>query len=407
MNSAPAAPARPLPSGLAARFVCGAHRGQLTQASAPLLTWGTVLVATTGTGTAGRALRSLLYGVKGAADVWRHRQAVGRDHPLLDAMFMALRTSCDSRDITALRNCGGRDLASLRGVVPRARRTEYRDWNNCAVAAALVDDKARCNRRLRAAGIEAPRQILLDAGTQVWTAPEDVTHGNPRTPGALRFSHPDVPYATSWMLKDRYGLQGESVWVARAGHTPRTGDRALEDLVRAGRLVAEELLRPDDWFAQSGDTALPTMRVVTSKLRERTETTGMVLFRGGVGAVAANRRQGGTAHLVHEDGSCGDGLDALGENRGPCAYVLPMSWAEAIRDMCTEAHDLFPCVGSVGWDVGLSDRGPVVLEGNPNWGMNVPQLMPGRLMLEEFRATRFRADWQRGRHERATGLGDR
>ncbi|MDQ0777111.1 hypothetical protein QF026_005577 [Streptomyces aurantiacus] len=390
MTSASAAPVArpPLPSSLAARFVCGAHRGQLTQVSAPRLTWGTVLVTTTGTGTAGRALRSLLYGVKGAADVWRHREAIGRDHPLLDALFMALRTSCDSRDITALRKCGGRDLTALRGVVPRARRTEYRDWNNCAVAAAVVNDKARCNRRLGAAGIAAPRQIPLDAGTRVWTAAEGVAHGT-----TLEFSHPDVPYATSWMLKDRYGLQGESVWVARAGHEPRTGDRALEDLVRAGRLVAEELLRPEGWFAESGDTALPTMRVVTSRLRGRTEVAGTVLFRGGVGAVAANRRQGGTAHLVHEDGSCGDGLDALGENRGPCAYVLPTSWAKDIRTMCTAAHDLFPCVGSVGWDVGLSDRGPVVLEGNPNWGMNVPQLMPGRPMLEEFRTTRFRDGW--------------
>ncbi|WP_416979417.1 sugar-transfer associated ATP-grasp domain-containing protein [Streptomyces sp. T028] len=345
------------------------------------------MTATTGTGTTGRALRSVLYGVKGAVDVWRDRRAIREDHLLRDAMLVALRTSCDSRDIAALRTCGRRELVMLGAVVPRARRTEYRDWNNCAVAAALVNDKAECNRLLKAAGIEVPLQTPLGAATKVWVGGEDVT------PGCLVLSQQAVPHGTYWMLKDRYGLQGESVWVARSGHGPRSGEPALEDLVRSGRLVAEELLGPEDWFAASGDTALPTMRVVTSRLRGRAEVAGMVLFRGGPGAVAANRRQGGTAHVVHEDGSCGDGLDSQGANRGPCAYVLPLSRAKAMRRMCTEAHDLFPCVGSVGWDVGLSDRGPFVLEGNPNWGMNVPQLLPGRAMLEEFRTTRFRAGW--------------
>ncbi|WP_307661101.1 sugar-transfer associated ATP-grasp domain-containing protein [Streptomyces sp. V1I1] len=341
----------------------------------------------TGTGAAGRALRSLLYGVKGGTDVWRHRQAISQDHPLLDAVLMALRTSCDSRDIAALRKCGRRDLAALRGVVPRARRTEYRDWNNCAVAAALVNDKLECNRRLRAVEIEAPHQTGLGPGTRVWAG------GEGDVPGTLEFSHPAIPHGTRWMLKDRYGLQGESVWVARASHRPEKRSPVLEGLTRSGRLVAEELLRPDDWFATSGDTALPTMRVVTSKLRGRTEVAGMVLFRGAPGAVAANRRQGGTAHLVHEDGSCGDGLDAQGRDQDTCTYKLPTSQARTLRRMCTAAHDLFPCVGSIGWDVGLSDRGPLILEGNPNWGMNVPQLMPGRPMLEEFMTTRFRADW--------------
>ena len=387
MTSASGTSARPLPQWLATRFVCGLHRGQLTRVNAPRLTWGTVLTATTGPTAAGRALRSLLYGIKSAVDVWGHRQAIAQEYPVRDAVFMALRTSCDSRDIAALRKCGGRDLNALRGVVPRARRTEYRDWNNCAVAAALLDDKAECNRRLRDAGIDVPRQIPLGPETRVWKGAEEVVGG------PLEFSHATAPHGTRWMLKDRLGLQGESVWAAHSCHEPETASIVLMELVRSGRLVAEELLRPEDWFADSGDTALPTLRVVTSRLGGHTEAVGMVLFRGAPGTVAANRRQGGFAHLVHEDGSCGAGLDAQGVDRGPCAYVLPPAQAETVRRMCTGAHDLFPCVGSVGWDVGLSDRGPVVLEGNPNWGMNVPQLMPGRPMLEEFRRTRFRTGW--------------
>ncbi|WP_189261318.1 sugar-transfer associated ATP-grasp domain-containing protein [Streptomyces fuscichromogenes] len=355
--------------------------------NAPRLAWGTALTATTGPTAAGRMLRALLYGIKGAVDVWRHRQAIVQEYPIGDAVFMALRTSCDSRDIAALRKCGRRELNALHGVVPRARRTEYRDWNNCAVAAALLDDKAECNRRLGDVGIDVPHQIPLGPASRVWRGTEEVVGGSPE------FSHPTVPHGTRWMLKDRFGLQGESVWAARSRPEPDAARPVLMELVRSGRLVAEELLRPEGWFADCGDTALPTLRVVTSRLGGHTEAVGMVLFRGAPGTVAANRRQGGLAHLVHEDGSCGAGLDAQGVDRGPCGYVLPPAQAAAVRHMCTRAHDLFPCVGSVGWDVGLSDRGPVVLEGNPNWGMNVPQLMPGRPMLEEFRTTRFRAGW--------------
>ncbi|AZS87121.1 hypothetical protein ELQ87_24880 [Streptomyces griseoviridis] len=391
MTHAPDPVGRPMPLWLAARYVCGPHRGHLTPATAPRLSWGAVVTATTGPGGAGRALRSLLYGVRGAADVWRHRRTISDDHVVLDAVVLALRTSCDSRDIMALRRCGRPDLDALRGVVPRARRAEHRDWNNCAVAAALVNDKAECNRRLEAADIKVPRQSLIPPVTRVWT-PDG---GGARQ--VLEFCHADIAPGTLCVLKDRHGLQGESVWAARACREPPAGSHAaLRELVRGGRLVAEERLRPQDWFAEAGDTALPTMRVVTSRLRGRTEVVGMVLFRGGPGAVAANRRQGGTAHLVGKDGSCGNGLDAQGTDRGPCAYVLPPRWATAMREMCLRAHRLFPCLGSVGWDVGLSERGPVLLEGNPNWGMNVPQLMPGRPMLEEFRQTRLRDTWRSG-----------
>ncbi|MER6357141.1 sugar-transfer associated ATP-grasp domain-containing protein [Streptomyces sp. NPDC001634] len=389
-----------MPLRLAAEFVCGAHGEQLTEETAPRLTWDAAMAVATGTGSAGHALRSIVYGVRGGVDVWRHKQAIRRDHPLLDAVLMALRTSCDSRDFAALHKCGRRDLAALRGIVPRARRAEYRDWNNCAVAAGLINDKAECNRRLRAAGLEAPYQIHLGPETMMRSG------NSART---VDFFHPAVPPGTRWMIKDRHGLQGESVWLGRACHRFEPGRDAdanekpdvevdekgaeLEALARSGRLVAEELLRPEDWFVTVGDSALPTLRVVTSKLRGQTEVVGMVLFRGGPGAVAANRRQGGTAHLVHEDGSCANGLDAQGRSRGPCTYRLPASRTKEIHSMCIGAHDLFPCVGSVGWDVGLSSRGPFLLEGNPNWGMNVPQLMPGRPMLEEFRTTRFRDGW--------------
>ncbi|SCD81364.1 Sugar-transfer associated ATP-grasp [Streptomyces sp. SolWspMP-5a-2] len=352
-------------------------------------------MSTTGPGSTGRLLRSVFYGLRGVADVWRRRHAVSEDHVLLDALLLALRTGCDSRDIAALRRCGRSGLDALNGVVPRARRAEHRDWNNCAVAAALVNDKTECNRRLGSAGIDVPRQVPVPPTTRI-----RARDGGPAAQ-VLEFSHPDIPPGTLCVLKDRQGLQGDSVWAARTcqepspgHHEAAKGSEQLRELVRGDRLVAEERLRPPDWFAEAGDTALPTVRVVTSRLSGRTEVVGMVLFRGGPGAVAANRRQGGTAHLMGEDGSFGDGLDAQGADRGPCAYVLPAPWATGMRAMCVRAHRLFPCLGSVGWDVGLAQRGPVLLEGNPNWGMNVPQLMPGRPMLQEFRRTRIREDWR-------------
>lgn len=364
------------------RMVCPDHRESGAPLGRPFA--DEVLALGKALGPVGESLLGLFHGVRGGVDVLRKRRPLAERFHLPEAFLLALRTGLDSRDMLALRGAGHTELSALEGTVPRARRREHREWNNCQVAAARVDDKLLCGASVSAAGIATPFQVPLDRDTRVL--------GDPDT-GELRFSSGQD--GELWMLKDRFGLQGESVWIARAGVPedpgPASGPAAhIGALVTQDRILAQELLRPAAWFAEQGDTALPTVRVVTSRLSGRTETIGTVLFRGAPGAVAAHRRHGGTAHVIAEDGTCGPGIDRWGRQHAGRRYRFGGKDIAALTGMCTEAHDLFPCLGTVGWDVGVSDRGLFLLEGNPNWGMNVPQLLPGRPMLQEFRRSGFR-----------------
>ncbi|WP_369408823.1 sugar-transfer associated ATP-grasp domain-containing protein [Herbidospora mongoliensis] len=287
--------------------------------------------------------------------------------------------------------CGKDDLSLLYDVVPRSRRAEHRDWNNCRIGAAMLNDKAICNERARGAGIKVPTQVSLDGSIVV----RSTNRSN-----LLEFSHPAVTPNTLWMLKDRQGLQGDAVWAGKAC-TPlvarELGDdvlaRMLEHLGRSGRLVAEEFLRPERYFSDAGDTALPTVRVVTSKLGTTTAVVGLVLFRGASGSLTSHRKHGGKLYVINDSGACSEGLDKFGKRWEACGFEFSSPQLDDIRVMCLRAHELFSCVGSIGWDVGISNQGMFLLEGNPNWGMNVPQLLPGRSMLQDFTSSRFRDTW--------------
>ncbi len=58
-------------------------------------------------------------------------------------------------------------------------------------------------------------------------------------------------------------------------------------------------------------------------------------------------------------------------------YQLPL-WQETI-DLVTTAHQQFYEIQSIGWDVVLTDRGPVLLEGNDDWEISGPQDTGGGL----------------------------
>ena len=42
--------------------------------------------------------------------------------------------------------------------------------------------------------------------------------------------------------------------------------------------------------------------------------------------------------------------------------------------MALQAAAAFPWARSIGWDIGISDRGPVVIEGNQKWSPSLVQL---------------------------------
>lgn len=49
---------------------------------------------------------------------------------------------------------------------------------------------------------------------------------------------------------------------------------------------------------------------------------------------------------------------------------------EEIREMVTEASNVVPEVGYIGWDIAITPKGPIIIEGNANPGHQSMQLKP-------------------------------
>jgi hypothetical protein len=74
-----------------------------------------------------------------------------------------------------------------------------------------------------------------------------------------------------------------------------------------------------------------------------------------------------------------------GTDRSFVGYRLP-AWEEA-RLLALEAAAAFPWARSIGWDIGISDRGPVLIEGNERWSTSLIQLpAPEGLFTGELKA---------------------
>lgn len=58
-------------------------------------------------------------------------------------------------------------------------------------------------------------------------------------------------------------------------------------------------------------------------------------------------------------------------------YQLPC-WTE-IKELVKNAHKQFYYIQSIGWDVAITPTGPVLVEGNDNWGTSTPQIIESGL----------------------------
>ncbi len=74
-----------------------------------------------------------------------------------------------------------------------------------------------------------------------------------------------------------------------------------------------------------------------------------------------------------------------GTDRSFVEFKLPC-WHD-IKSVALRAAAAFPWARSIGWDIAISDRGPVLIEGNARWSTSLVQIpAPHGLMTGEFKA---------------------
>jgi hypothetical protein len=163
-----------------------------------------------------------------------------------------------------------------------------------------------------------------------------------------------------------------------------------------GAFLVEERVRPHPELAEMLGPTLCSVRVQT------------IVGRAGRPEIVAAvfKLQPGTAgvdHLMHgavgcwvdlERGELGRGrtrghdrdiTTIPGTDRSFIGTRLP-DW-EAIRETALRAAEAFPWARAIGWDVGVSERGPVLIEGNERWSPSLIQMpAPSGLLDGELRA---------------------
>ena len=175
-----------------------------------------------------------------------------------------------------------------------------------------------------------------------------------------------------------------------------TRDLELRGVLEPESYLIEERIRPHPALAQLVGPTLCCVRVVTfigldgvphilgAVYKMQSKPLGVDhLSYGAVGSwVDLETGALGKGRTRHEFGYTSV---IPGTDRAFVGFKLPC-WPEA-RDVALTAATVFPWARSIGWDIAIADRGPVLIEGNVEWSTSLLQIpAPRGLMTGEFKS---------------------
>jgi hypothetical protein len=149
--------------------------------------------------------------------------------------------------------------------------------------------------------------------------------------------------------------------------------------------IIQETVNQHERLAVFNPSSLNTVRIVTFvNASDDCEVHCALLRMGRKGKTTDNWSQGGIAsHIDIGTGIAGPGF--LKPTFGTGLYskhpdtnatikgeIIPF-WQSTL-DLCRRAALALPGARSVGWDVGITSKGPILIEGNADWGMIMMQI---------------------------------
>jgi hypothetical protein len=149
--------------------------------------------------------------------------------------------------------------------------------------------------------------------------------------------------------------------------------------------LLEAKLRQHPFLAELAPSTTNTVRMVTFlNHRNEVDLHFAILRLGRRGSTGDNWDRGGLSVQVNlETGELGRGIlkpkyGGTWTDTHPDTNVrfagrrLPF-WRE-VSEVCMQAARLTPGLRSVGWDVVITEQGPVIIEGNPDWDLQMVQV---------------------------------
>ena len=145
----------------------------------------------------------------------------------------------------------------------------------------------------------------------------------------------------------------------------------------------EELVIQNKEWSKLNPKSLNTIRVVTYCLNDQAKVIFAVARIGSGKSIVDNFHQGGVGVKVNIEKGCLEG-NAIDKANNESEYTsvthvkvdgFKIPYFDEIVKMTTEAAKVEPNVNIVGWDVALTDNGPLIIEGNRGPGMDIIQVL--------------------------------
>lgn len=151
--------------------------------------------------------------------------------------------------------------------------------------------------------------------------------------------------------------------------------------ISATGFLLQDRIRPHSALEELLGPTLCTTRIVTVIREDGTPSINSAVFKLQEGNVGIDlMRLGAIAAWVNEDGTLGRGrtrttcdwLTKLPSGKPFVGFKLP-HW-DSVRECALKAAAAFPWARAIGWDLGITESGPMLLEGNERWSPSLSQL---------------------------------
>lgn len=303
----------------------------------------------------------------------------------LDLLYMGLRWG----EPSALYYAQQLDLKgkSVRNYLAYPSFRYYRDIGNRYGTrirsfdyACLLQDKLVFERYFSSAGLcTAPILGIVQPGLAA-----NFPAGSPETVDFWEYGQAKLLYSDLF-CKPRLGIKGSGVFLLRFEHNgallngqPATR-KDLAGIVRESEYIVQPRLRQHPVMAAFHEHSLNTVRLITFRKNNEIELFLAYLRMGASGQINDNNnasraivRIDTTTARMHELGYAITGeiasLSAAHPSTGVRFGATETPWFTKCCDLVAAAHKLIPGMQSVGWDVAIAPEGPVLLEGNDDWG---------------------------------------
>lgn len=209
-------------------------------------------------------------------------------------------------------------------------------------------------------------------------------------PAADLFSKPAGEHSGKGVKSWRYDHSQDCYFLADRKFKTQDVIDNLYEQSRSGKVILQERVGNHSAMAPITNGALATIRITTCRAPSGSLDLLPPVVRMPAGmAVADNFDTGGIAAPVdlatgtisgpgvQKDIAVGIKVVEAHPDTGMRlrGFTLPL-WAETVA-LAIRAHETFPSLPSVGWDIAVLPSGPVVLEGNPIWSSDVVALPHG------------------------------